>query len=120
MGSLSTNAQMTAGVYQGYAFDTLTIDTTAGGTGLTVAKYKPSADGNLRTNADRGASRVVITVETASVRYTYDGTTPTAAIGHLAQGANYDSIVLIGDDAIKNFRAIATGSSATLQVTYER
>jgi hypothetical protein len=109
--------QVIAGVLQPYAFESITIDDTVGGVGLTASKYKPGNDPN-NGNASRDAARVFITVETAACRYNYDGTAPTSTTGHLL-GAG-DVITLVGDDAIRNFRAIRTGASSTLQVTYER
>jgi hypothetical protein len=107
-----------AGIFQPCAFDTLTVDATAGGIGLTEAKYHPLGDEGSDRLA-RSVARVVITVEAASIRYTYDGTTVTASVGHLLNSG--DVLVLVGEDAIKNFRAIrTTGTSGTIQCTYER
>lgn len=65
------------------------------------------------------AERMFITVETAQARYRYDGSDPTAAIGHLAEIG--DVIVIEGTSNIAEFRAIRTGStSAVLRITYER
>ena len=107
--------QVIAGIFQPYDYESVTVADTA--IGLTAAKYKDA--GSIDSNSQRGASRVVITVETAGLRYRYDGTDPTAAEGHILN-AN-DVIVLVGPDAIRMFRGIrTTGTSAVLKCTYER
>ena len=58
----------------------------------------------------------IITVETAQIRFTVDGTTPTASVGHAADPG--DVIELAGWDQVSNFRAIRTGgTSATIMCT---
>ena len=65
-----------------------------------------------------GQVSMFCTVETASVRVRWDGTSPTSSIGHLYNATDTLPILTsIGD--LKNFRAIRTGSSATLRCTYE-
>ena len=63
-----------------------------------------------------------VTIETADIRYTLDGTTPTltagTGAGHLA---TYGSILeIVGHMNIINFKCInaADGSGAVLKVTY--
>lgn len=64
------------------------------------------------------AERFFATLETAQIRYRYDGTAPTAAVGHLAEIG--DVIVIEGTSNIANFKAIRTGStSGVLRITYE-
>ena len=90
----------------GFAFETLTVDNTAGGVAMTAATY---ANG----------TRALITCEAAEVRYTYDGTAPTTTVGHLASIGT--RIELVGPANLTQFRAIRTGgTSGTLQITYER
>lgn len=86
------------------AFESKTIDGTAGGIALTSATY--------------GTRRyAVITIDTADIRFTVDGTPPTASIGHLA-GPD-DTILLRSNEDIAAFRAIRVGStSAVVQVSY--
>ena len=85
-------------------YESLTIDNTAGGIALTAAKY-----GTCR--------KAFITVETAQIRYTYDGTPPTTTVGHLANA--YDIIDLTSAEDIAAFRAIRVGSvSGTIHCTY--
>ncbi len=86
------------------AFETLTIDATVGGVALTAATY---------TNA----THAEITVETAQARFTVDGTTVTASVGHLVGPG--DAIELVTAAEISLFRAIrVSGTSATFQITY--
>lgn len=59
----------------------------------------------------------LIQVATTSIRFLYDGSNPTTAVGHVADDG--DIIVLESSAELANFRAILTGSStATLTVTY--
>jgi hypothetical protein len=86
------------------ASEQLTIDSTVGGIALTSAVY-----GTARYAA--------ITFETAPVRYTTDGTPPTATYGHLM--SPNDDIELESAEEIAGFRAIRVGStSGTITVTY--
>lgn len=104
-------ANLTAGVYKPYAYEAITVADTA--IGFTSSNYMNSNASEVR------ASRAVCTLETAQVRYRYDGGTPTDAVGHVLN-AN-DVVVIMGDDAIKNFKAIRTGgTSGSLKVTYEQ
>jgi len=70
------------------------------------------------TAATYGNSRhAVITVETAPIRFTVDGSTPTAAQGHIANPG--DILTLANQDQVRKFQAIRlTGTSATLMVSY--
>jgi hypothetical protein len=80
---------------------------------LTPARYRNRSAGDR----PRSAKRALLTIETAPLRYTVDGTVPTATIGHLLPiGA---SLELLGYDAIAGFQAIrTTATSAELHVTY--
>ena len=62
--------------------------------------------------------RAIVQIETAQVRYRYDGVTvPTATVGTLADTG--DLLVVDGPEALANFRAIRTGGvSAILNCTY--
>lgn len=64
------------------------------------------------------AQFATITVETAAIRFTLDGTAPVASTtGHLVQAGQ--TIELYGSDQIAGFKAIRdTGSSAAIEVTY--
>ena len=85
-------------------FETVTVGTTA--VGVTAS------------SGDLVAHRAVITVETAQIRFRYDGTDPTSMVGHIANPG--DRLILEGRANIRNFRAIRTGAtSATIAVTVE-
>ena len=97
----------TAVEYSGHnaaAYESITIDNTVGGKGFTLAKYG--------TNV-----YAFITVETAQIRFTLDGTAPTTTVGHLLNAG--DVLELDSNADIVSFRAIRTGAtSATIHVTY--
>lgn len=86
------------------AFEKLTIDATVGGIALTGGTY--------------GTRRyAVITVDTADIRFTVDGTAPTTTTGHLCSPD--DIIRLNSAEDIASFRAIRTGAvSGVLQCSY--
>ena len=86
------------------AHESVTVDNTAGGVALTAATIIPF-------------NRALLTVETAAIRFTADGTAPTTAIGHLAQPG--DVIKLAGNDELTRFRAIRQGGvSGTIMASY--
>ena len=64
-------------------------------------------------------ARALVSVESAAIRYRFDGTAPTSSVGHPLNVG--DSFTLEGLDDILNFKAIrdvaATGD-ATITVTY--
>lgn len=59
---------------------------------------------------------ITVTVETNSIRYRLDGSDPDTSTGHLL----YDGDVLdiTNVNSLKNFKAIAVTSDATIQITY--
>lgn len=94
-----------------YDFEQVTIDNTAGGVGLTASKYAPA--GPLT------ASRAMITLTTAQIRFTLDATAPTATAGLVMDIGDVLEIDSAND--IKNFKAIRTGaSSGVIDVQYFR
>ena len=65
------------------------------------------------------AVRAVLSLETAQIRFAYDGDAPTSTAGHLMDPG--DVITLEGAQSISRFRAIRTGgTSGVLTVTYEK
>jgi len=76
---------------------------------LTPAKY---------TQGGYNAALAFLTIETATISYTLDGTTPTATVGHQATAGS--SIALCGLEAIRAFRAIQVSGAALVKVTYFR
>lgn len=95
-------------IFEGFAHESLTIGATE--VSLPFASINPSGGEQVR--------RTVMTVETDQIRYTYDGTTPTSTVGHIANVG--DVITLNGYGNARRFLAIRTNTSATLKVTYER
>ena len=94
---------------QAFDFETLTVDATAGGVRLSLAKI-------LKTPHAKSA---VLTLQTAPIRYTLDGTTVTSSLGHVANPT--DVIGLNNPQELETFRAIRTGAtSGTLSVSYYR
>lgn len=90
------------------AYDSITVAATA--VGLTQSNVRG-------TSARFRTEKVVITVETAQLRWRDDGTDPTASEGHLANVGTV--LTLENRNRIDRFRAIRTGStSATLRVNY--
>jgi hypothetical protein len=85
----------------------LTVDATAGGKAL------PS----IPTDAEFA----LVSLETAAIRWTDEGTAPTAAVGHLLVPPSSDSVYLFLEGrarliAWRGFRL--TGTSGAVQVTY--
>ena len=107
--SVTDKVNVIAGLYVAFAFETITFADTA--KGLTEASYK-NADDNF-------AKRALMTVESAQLRYRYDGVAPTALVGHVLNPG--DTLILIGATNIKNFKAIRTGvTSSKVSATYEK
>lgn len=93
---------------EAFAFETITV--TGGALPFTVTKAF-IAD-------TMPAERAVVTVETAPVRFTLDGTVPTSTVGHLLNPG--DVLVVQAETNLRNFRVIVVSANATLQVTYYR
>lgn len=107
---------------QAFARERLTVGNTV--QTLTEATY---IDAAAAADNRRRASGAKITIETAAIRYTEEGTAPTsvtgagsgANLGHVA--AANDIIYLDGLNALRNFKAIRdTAGNATIEVTYYR
>ena len=80
---------------------------------LTVSSTAVSLTVPARANA------ALITVESNSIRWWDDGSTPTASAGHLATAGTQVMYFDTGDrDLIVNFKAIRVTSDATLQISY--
>jgi len=92
-----------------YGYEAITVSSTA--IGFTTARITDS----LALHG-REVKQVIATVETNPIRFTVDGTTPTTTVGHLLNIG--DTVICDGEDARK-FRAIATGSDASLKCTFE-
>lgn len=86
--------------------------------GFTIAKICPdSQSASICTAGGRQATVAFCDLETANVRYTMDGTTPTSTVGHLWTNGNAP-IVIYGSTQLQKFRAIRVSSSAQINCTY--
>ena len=88
-----------------FAYEAITVADAV--VGLTAATYTQTGY----------AVQAFITLESAQIRWRIDGTDPTSSEGHLLEiGQN---LTLNDSQAVKNFRAIRTGSSSgVMKVTY--
>lgn len=92
-------------------FEQVTVDATSGGVGLTSSKYAPAGTSPMNI--------VRISVDTASIRVTEDGTAPTASLGDTFDAG--DIFQVTGVNSLRKLRMIRTGgTSAVLNVTYYR
>lgn len=91
-----------------FAFGNQTVSNTA----LTLEAFTAFTQAQV----DR-ANRVILTVEAQSLRYRYDGTAPTDAIGHLLTAGS--RLELVGNDNIQNLRVIRVTTDSTVMVTLE-
>ena len=91
----------------GFDFETITVSNVA--IGLTATKYAPS---NGHT-----AEHAFVTCE-GEVRYRFDGSDPTASVGHIMQDGSF--LIVKGEHQLKSIKFIRTTATSTLQVTYER
>lgn len=107
------------GETNGHAFESVTVTTSAVKT-LTSGNYVArSAFGS------RGGGTVALfcTVETDSIRFTYDGTTVTRSLGHpvSASTSTFASFVVYGYDNVRSLKMIGAGTtSAVVQCTFEK
>ncbi len=86
----------------------LTVNNTSGGVAI-------AAGGKFSTTNRAPASYSLLTLETAQIRYTLDGTTPTTSVGHLLDPGQ--ALTLTHGD-IQGFKAIRVGStSGILMIT---
>lgn len=89
------------------AFEQITVANTA--IGFTAAKITPAGLPQ--------ATLAQCRLETAQVRFTIDGTTPTSSVGTLLEIGDW--LTISGHDSLERFRAIRTGStSGQLDCTY--
>src|SRR5690348_12509777 len=79
----------------------ITIDNTTGGVPFTATKISPG--GQPQTSA------AYCTLETADIRYTVDGSAPTASVGTLWTAGN--AIAFSGHEVLAAFKGIRTGST---------
>lgn len=86
------------------AFDHESVTIAAASTGLTAGTYL-------------NATRAILTLETAQIRITTDGTAASATVGHII---NIDDVITLeGTEQIARFRGFRTGGvSGVLKITY--
>lgn len=107
-----------------YNHEKITDTSSAVGATATLIEPMVTAQGTERFAPSRPATAIMVSVETAAIRYTVDGTTPTVTagtgLGHLGEVG--DVITISGFQNIKNFRAInaVAASGATLRITFFR
>lgn len=90
-------------------FDTQTISTTA--LGITAAKLLIYQTGGF----NKRPVKAFLTVETNSIRVRWDGTDPTASVGHLLTAGS--SITLIGEGNVSKLKMIRSSADATVMIT---
>ncbi len=93
----------------GYAHEELTV--TSSVQVLTPSKYKDSTTSG-------GASAAFITNDGDALRYTYDGTTPSATVGHKLPDGGV--LVLNGQNQMVSFKCFRVTTDTTIRCTYER
>lgn len=93
----------------GYDFEALTVG--SGTQVLTPSKYKEST-------TIGGASSAFLTNSGASIRYRYDGTAPSATVGHIL--ADGGILVLNGQNQMANFKCTRVSSDSEISISYER
>ena len=98
-----------ASILQSFTTERITVDATVGGVRLTIANIVSTPPAQAAT----------LTVETAQIRWTKDGTAPTSTTGHIA---NVGSVIYLDNaNDLFNWRGIRTGaSSGVVQATYHR
>jgi hypothetical protein len=62
------------------------------------------------------AQAAACSLETGSIRWTTDGTTPSSSVGHLMSAAT--EILILGEGDVANFKAIATSTTGVLSCSY--
>jgi len=111
----AVNAQ-SAVDYDAFAFETITVSSAA--IGFTAATIRPSGQ--------VAARYAFCTLAADNIRYRYDGSDPTATVGHYlipSTTAPMAEFTLFGYNNISKFRAIldtGAGGDATLSCTYSR
>ncbi len=94
--------------FEGFDYESITVSSTA--IGFTDSKLKPESS--------RYPGRTLCTVESNSIRFRYDGTSPTDAEGHLV--ASGSTITIEGWESLMKFRMIRVTNDATVKCTLER
>lgn len=93
----------------GHAFEQLTVTNAV--QVLTPSKYKDSSTSG-------GSSSALVTNYGNSIRYTYDGTTPSASVGHVLPDGGI--LVLQGQNQMAAFKCFRVSADSEITITYER
>ena len=88
----------------------ITVSSTA--LGVTAAKVTISQAGGFH----KRCVRVFVTVESNPIRVLWSGNTPTTSVGHLVQAG--ETFTVEGEGNVGKLLMIATGSDATVNVSY--
>ena len=92
-------------------FESVTVSTTA--IGCTSTKIDISQTGGFH----KRAVKILCTVEDASIRIRYDGTDPTASVGHLFSASDF--FIIQGEQNISRLRMIRSGgTNGVVRITY--
>ena len=96
-------------------YEDLTIDNTEGGVGFTSTKRIPTSGDFLGVPCQN--VYCTIDYDGEDIRFTIDGTAPTATVGTLLRKGGI--LELDNGSDIRNFRAIQVSAEATLRVIYK-
>ncbi len=107
--SIITLAILIPAVLYSATFEQISVTS---GAVVTPTAAKIAADGVYPS----GAIAALCTLETASIRWTCDGTTPTSTVGHLMTVG--EALEITGHKDIVDFKAIAPSTTGTLSCTY--
>jgi hypothetical protein len=97
-------------------FETITVSTTGIGITSTVLTVTPTA--NSVVDVKRPARAALLSVETNSIRVRFDGTDPTAAVGHLVTAGDF--LWVEGPDLLRKLKMIRASADASVTVSIFR
>ena len=95
---------------QAYDYEAITVSNTAIGCTAAKLSFTPTL-GQIRK-----AHEIHVTIETDSVRYRFDGGTPTSSVGHLATAGTVISVK--GPHNLARFLMIRVTGDASAKITY--
>ena len=96
--------------FQTGGYEAITVNTAIG---FTASEIRPTT-GDF---AGHTCQAIFATLETDSIRFTLDGTTPSSTVGHLL--TNGQNLTIKNANDIAKFRAIKVTANASLKVTYK-
>jgi hypothetical protein len=98
-------------IYNNTGYEAITINSTTAG-GFTTAKYFTASTGKIVSDY------VFCRLETGQIRFTLDGTTPTASVGILLQVG--ETLTLDNYDDLSKFKGFAVSTPGSLRCTYKK